>query len=160
MRPSLSSPPSTKLTRRAEVEALGIVEQSQHHVGNVAAVFPVAQPAGGHAARGAVGAGDEMRAAEEVDEQVAGHAAAIGLPLAPLEEVLGVQGNLGRRAQEPRPVAGLRGRIEGNRVVPRAHRRVAVPVGLNHVELADGAGGEHFLGLFVDHRADALAADL
>src|SRR5882757_208252 len=83
----------------AEVEALRVVEESEHNVARVAAIFPVAQAACCHSARGAFCAGDEVRAAEEMNEEIAGDAAAVGLPLAPLEEVLWVEGNLGCAAQ-------------------------------------------------------------
>ena len=52
------------------------------------------------------------------------------------------------------------GGIQRDGVVPGADGRVAVPVGADHVELADDAGGKQFLGLGVDDGADALAADL
>ena len=144
----------------AEVEAFGIVEECQQDVGGVAAVFPEAQAAGGHGAGGAVGTGDEVGAAEEMDEEIAGHAAAVGLPFAPLEEVLGVPWDFGGGAEEARPVAGFGAGVGRNGVVPGADGGVAVPAGGDHVELADGAGGEELLGLGVDDGADALAADL
>ncbi len=66
----------------------GIVEEREQDVVGVAAVFPEAQAAGGHGARGAVAAGDEVGAAEEMDEEIAGDAGAVVVPLAPLEEAL------------------------------------------------------------------------
>ena len=101
-----------------------------------------------------------MGAAEEVDEEVAGDSAAVGLPFAPLEEVLGVPGNFGGGAEEAWPVAGLGAGVERDGVVPGADGGVAVPAGGDHVEFADGSGGKQFLGLGVDDGADALAADL
>ena len=98
----------------AEVEAFGIVEECKQNIGGVAAVFPEAQAAGGHGASGPVRAGDEVGAAEEVDEEVAGYSAAVGLPFAPLEEVLGVPWNFGGGAEEAWPVAGFGARrLEG-----------------------------------------------
>ena len=143
-----------------EVEAFGIVEEREQDVGDVAAVLPEAQAAGGHGAGGAVGSGDEVGAAEEMDEEVAGDAAGVVLPFAPLEEALGVPGDFGGGAQEARPVAGGGGGVERDGVVPGADGGVAVPAGGDHVELADGSGGEEFFGLGVDDGADALAADL
>ena len=51
--------------------------------------------------------GDEMSSAEEMDEQVAGHAAAVGFPLAPLEKVFGIERNFRGSAQKARPVTGF-----------------------------------------------------
>src|SRR5258708_23150430 len=101
-----------------------------------------------------------MRAGEEMNKQIAGDAASVGLPFAPLEEMFRVEWDVGSRAQKALPVAGLRRSVRRNRVVPRAHGGVAVPVSRHHVELANGAGRKQFLGLFVDDGADALAADL
>ena len=74
--------------------------------------------------------------------------------------MFGIPGDFGRGAEEPRPVAGCGGGVEGNGVVPGADRGVAVPVGGDHVELADDAGGKQLFGLGVDDGADALTADL
>ncbi len=144
----------------AEIEAFGIVEECQQDIGGVAAVFPEAQAAGGHGVGGAGRAGDEVSAAEEVNEEVACDSAAVGLPFAPLEEVLGVPWNFGGGAEETRPVAGFGAGVERDGVVPGADGGVAVPVGGDHVEFADGSGRQEFFGLGVDDGADALAADL
>src|SRR5260370_20107116 len=90
----------------AEVEALGVVEETEQDVGDVAAIVPEADGCGGHGAGGADGSGDEVGAAEEMDEEVAGDAGAVVLPLAPLEEALGVEGDFGGGAQEAGPAAG------------------------------------------------------
>ncbi len=71
-----------------------------------------------------------------------------------------MKGILRRGAFEARPVAGFGRGIEGDGVVPGAHGGVAIPARGDHVELADGAGGEELFGLGVDDGADALAADL
>ena len=94
---------------QTEVEALRIVEEREQDVGDVAAVLPEAEAAGSHGAGWAHGAGDEVSSAEEMDEEIAGDAAAVVLPFAPLEKVLGIPGNLGSGAEEARPVAGLGG---------------------------------------------------
>src|SRR5271166_5654816 len=75
-----------KIHPQAQVESFAIIEQPQHHVWHVAPIIPKAQSTCGHAARWAVRAGDEVRATEEMHKQIAGHAAAISLPLAPLKE--------------------------------------------------------------------------
>ena len=118
--PSLSSPPSTKFTRRLRLKPSRIVEEAQHHVGHIPAVFPEAQPSGGHRACGPMRAGDEVGSAKEMDEKIAGYPASISLPLAPLEKVLGVKGNLGRGAQKSRPVTGFGRGIQRHSVVPGA----------------------------------------
>ena len=58
---------------QAEVEAFRVVEEGKQNIVGVAAVFPVANGAGGHGARGPC-ARDEVRAAEKMDEEVAGYA--------------------------------------------------------------------------------------
>ena len=47
----------------------------------------------------------------------------------------------GGGAEEARPVAGFGPGVEGNGVVPRADGGVAVLVGGDHVEFADGSVG-------------------
>ena len=144
----------------AEVEALRVVEEREEDVGDVAAVLPVAQASGGHGAGGAVGAGDEVCAAEEMDEEIACDSAGVVGPLAPLEEAFGVPGNLRGGAEEAWPVAGGGVGVGWDGVVPGTDGGVAVPAGGDHVELADGSGGEEFFGFGVDDGGDALAADL
>ncbi len=104
--------------------------------------------------------GDEVGSAKQVDEKVAGHTTAVGFPLAPLEEMLGIEGNFGRRAQKSWPVTCLGRSIQRHRVVPGPNRRVAIPPRSHHIQLADGAGGKQFLRFGIDHRADPLASDL
>ena len=70
-------------------------------------------------------AGDEVSAAEEVNEEVACDSAAVGLPFAPLEEVLGVPWNFGGGAEETWPVAGFGAGVERDGVVPGADGGVA-----------------------------------
>ena len=144
----------------AEVEAFGIVEEGEKDVGGVAAVFPEAQAACGHGVCGAGGSGDEVGAAEEMDEEIAGDSAAVGLPFAPLEEVFGVPWNFWGGAEEAWPVAGFGAGIERDGVVPGTDGGVAVPVGGDHVEFADGSGGQELFCFGVDDGADALTADL
>src|ERR1039458_908083 len=126
----------------AESESLLVIEEAEDGVGCVTAVLPVAEAACCHGAYRAVGSGDEVRPAEKMDEEVAGDAAAIGLPLTPLEEMLGVEGNLGRSAKKARPIAGLFRGVGRDGVIPCAHGRVAIPAGGDHVELTDGSGGQ------------------
>ena len=152
--------PIHEVHAQAQIEALRIIKETQHHVGHVAAVFPEAYSSGCHGARGPMRAGDEVSSAKEVDEKIARHAASVGLPLAPLEKVLGVEGNLGRCAQKARPVTGFGRGIQRHGVVPGADGRVAIPARGHHIQLADGAGGEQLLCLGIDHRAYALASDL
>src|SRR5579872_6291672 len=80
-----------KVHTQAQVESLGIVEQSQHHVQCITAVIPVPQCSGGHALGRPARAGYEVRPAEEVDKEVSGHTASISLPLAPLEEMFRIE---------------------------------------------------------------------
>ncbi len=106
--PSLSSPPSTKFTRRLRLNPSRIIEEPQHHVRNIAPILPETQPARRHAPRRPMRSGDEVRPAEQMHKQIARHAAAIRLPLAPLEKVFRIERNLRRSPQKPRPVACLR----------------------------------------------------
>src|SRR5580693_5108911 len=93
-------------------------------------------------------------------EEVSSHAAAVGFPFAPLEEVLRVEGNFRRSSKKGRPVAGYGRSIQRNGIVPSAHRRIAIPMRGDHVELADGSGSEQFFRLRINDRAHALASDL
>ena len=61
-----------------------------------------------------------------------------------------------KRGQSQVVVSGVR----RDGVVPGADGGVAVPAGGDHVELADGSGGEEFFGFGVDDGRDSLAADL
>src|SRR5215831_548149 len=101
-----------------------------------------------------------MRPAEQVHEEIAGDSRAVGLPLAPLEEMLGIEGDLRSVPEEAVPVAGLRRSIEGNRIAPRTHGGVAVPMRAHHVELPDRPGRENIFRLCVNDRANTLAPDL
>src|SRR5215469_15671050 len=93
-------------------------------------------------------------------EEVSGDSGAIILPLAPLKEVLGIPPDLRRGAKEARPVAGLFGGIERDGVIPCADGRIAVPIGTDHVELADDSGSQQLFCFRVDDRADTLASYL
>src|SRR5665213_163995 len=103
-----------KVHAQAQVESFAIVEQAEHHVRHVAAILPKTKSSCCHAARWTVRAGNEMRSAEQVHEQVAGNSAAVGFPFAPLEEVFRIEGDLGGRAQEPRPVTSFWRSVERN----------------------------------------------
>ena len=145
---------------QTQVETLWIIKETHHYVGHVAAVFPEAQASGCHGSRGPMRAGDEVSSAEEVNEEIACHAAAVGLPLAPLEKVLTVKGNLGSGAEKAWPITGFGRGIGRYGVIPGPDGRVAIPVRGHHIQFSDGAGSEQFLRLGIDHRTDALAADL
>src|ERR1700738_1170013 len=101
-----------------------------------------------------------MGAAEEVHKKIAGNTGSIVLPFAPLEETLTGERTLRRRSEKARPIAGFGGGVKRNGVVPGAEGGVPIPIGTDHVELADGAGGEQLFCLGVDDGADTLAADL
>lgn len=64
------------------------------------------------------------------------------------------------RIKKARPVAGFDRSVKRNGIVPCADGGVAIPTGGDHVELADGTGGEQLLCLGVDDGADTLAANL
>src|SRR5581483_3281952 len=70
-----------------EVKSLRIVEQPEHHVVGIAAIFPEAKTSGCHGASRSGAAGDEVRAAEEVNEEITGDSGAVSFPLAPLKEM-------------------------------------------------------------------------
>jgi hypothetical protein len=145
---------------QTEVESLAIIEESQHHIGGIAAIFPETQAARGHGTSGTVRPRNEVSSAEQVNEEVSRDAGSVSFPLAPLKEVLGIERNLGRCAQESRPVAGLGRGIERNGIVPRANGGITVPVRGHHIELTDRARGEQFFGLGINDGADTLAANL
>src|SRR5580698_347181 len=110
-----------EIDAQAEIEAFPIVEEPEHHVGSVTPIFPETQSSRCHTSRGAVGSGDEMSSAEQVNEQVARYSGTVSFPFPPLKEVLGIERNLWRRAQKTRPVTSLGRGVERNRVVPGAH---------------------------------------
>src|ERR1700739_1733021 len=112
-----------EIDAQAQIESFGIVEQPQHHILCISPIIPEPNRSRSHAPRWSMRTGYEMRPAEQVHKQVAGHAAAIRLPLAPLEKLLRAERNLRRSAQKPRPVARLRRSIRRNGVVPCTHRR-------------------------------------
>ena len=112
---------------QGKVEALRIIKERKQHVVRIAPILPEAQAASGHGAGGAVGAGNEVRAAEEMHEEIAGYAGPIIMPLAPLEEALGRPWHFRRGAFEARPVAGLSARVGRYRVVPCARSKNCGP---------------------------------
>src|SRR5260370_6848367 len=93
-------------------------------------------------------------------EEIARDAGSIVLPFAPLEKAFTRERTLRRGSEKARPIAGFGGGVKGNGVVPGAEGGVPIPIGTDHVELADSAGGEQLFCLGVDDGADTLAADL
>src|ERR1700712_3216297 len=122
---------------QAEIEALRVVKQGQHHVGNIASVFPVAQATGSHGPCGSVRPGDEVRSAEQMNEEITSHAGAVVRPLAPLEEALGVPGKLRGRTEKAWPVAGLKAGVRWDGVTPGSHSGAAIPARGNQVQFSD-----------------------
>ena len=66
-----------------QVEALGIIKQTQEHIIGITAVLPEAEAAGCHAAGGTVASRDEVGSTEEVDEEISGDSGAIGFAQLP-----------------------------------------------------------------------------
>src|SRR5260370_25052712 len=93
-------------------------------------------------------------------EEIARDAGSIVLPFAPLEKAFTRERTLRRGSEKARPIAGFGGGVKGNGVVPGAEGGVPIPIGTDHVELADSAGGEQLFCLVVDDGADTLPADL
>src|SRR5579862_1840364 len=87
---------------------VGIVVESFDEIGEFAAVLEVVEaPAGLRALRGFVGAGDEVNAGNQVDEEIAAEAFAVVGKAAPTEEADGIEGVLGSADQERVPVNRL-----------------------------------------------------
>src|ERR1035441_9296071 len=82
----------------------GIIEQRQHYIRHVAAVFPEPQATGCKHARGTLGAGCEVEAGEQVHEQVAGDTGSIVAIIAPAEHTNRLEGSLRRAAEELIPI--------------------------------------------------------
>ncbi len=139
---------------------LRIIVEAEQDVGNVAAVFPESQAAGGVDARGSDGSHDEVHSGKQMDEQVAGDAGAIVAIAAPAEQALRFERDFGRAAEEAVPVNVFGRGVGRDGIFPRADGVVAIPPGFHHVGLADGAGLHEILGFFVNDGTDALAADL
>ena len=109
---------------------LRIVVETDGDVGDVAAIVPVTQTG------------------------------AVSAVSAPTNQTDRLERALRRVTETTSPVDRLRCRIRRNRVLPGAQRRIAVPPGLDEVQLTDRAGAEQLPRLGVDDRAHALAADL
>ena len=128
-----------KIDAQRQIEAR-VVVQPQQDVGHVAPVFPETQAAGGIDAGGANGAGDEMHAAEQVNEQVAGDAGAVIAIVTPAEQAHRLEGHFGGAPQEAIPIHGLLGGVRRNGILPGAESGIAVPPRLHHIQLPDGSG--------------------
>ena len=85
---------------------------------------------------------------------------AVVLVVPPAEEPDGLERALRCAAQEAVPVDRLGRGVQGKRVLPGPDGAVAVPPGLDEVQLADGSARHEVAGLRVDHRARALAPHL
>src|SRR5579864_6427338 len=80
---------------------LGVVVHGLDEVGELASIFEMEQSATGFGAlRGFVGAGDEVNAAQQVNEEIAAESLAVVGETAPPEEADRVKGMLGSANQE------------------------------------------------------------
>jgi hypothetical protein len=101
-----------------------------------------------------------MNRSAKMDEQVGRDAARVFLIAAPAEEAFQIERPLLGRALKHVPVDGLWRSVGRNRVNPSAAGGVAVIAGANQGHLAEFARLDNIAGLVLQHRADALAADL
>src|ERR1035437_8137695 len=63
----------------------GVIVERDHHIGDIAAILPEAQAAGGVHAVGAERPCHEVQSADQMDEEIAGHAGAVVAVVAPAE---------------------------------------------------------------------------
>src|SRR5258708_38936625 len=131
------------------VRRLWVLIETEHHVRYVAAIFPEPQPAGGEHLRGSDRTHDVVHAGEEMDEQIACHAGAVVLIVAPAEEPDRRKRHLRRAAQEAVPINGGWRGICRDRILPGANGGGPVPPGLHHVHFADGSLIDELLGLLI-----------
>ena len=111
------------------------------------------------ALRGSVDAGDELDAGEQVHEQISAESLAVVGEAAPAEEADGIEGELGRVAEEGIPVDGLFTGVGRNGIDPGAAGRVAIPVSVDGEDFAQFAGIVNLFRFRVEHGTHALAAD-
>src|SRR5262249_31696923 len=105
-----------------------------HHIGDVAAVVPEAEPAAGKDALRPVYSHNEMEPAEKVDEEIACDTSTVIAVVAPPEKADWFEGNFWGISEEAIPIDVRWGGFRRNRILPSALRRVAVGPGLDHVD--------------------------
>ncbi len=93
-------------------------------------------------------------------EQVPGKALAVVAETPPAKKAHGIERPFRRRPQKRIPVDGLLAGIRRNGINPGASGRVAVPLRVNGVHLAQPSRGKNLSRLGVEDGADALAAGL
>src|SRR5437763_14613473 len=130
-----------------------IIVKGLDKIGVIASVLKMEQSSGGLRSFGhRVGSGDELNTRHEVDEQIACEAFAVIGETAPAEKPHWIELPLGRVPEESIPIDGLLARIRRNWVDPRAAWRVAVPVTLNVIHLAEFPAVEEILRLRINDR--------
>ena len=97
---------------------------------------------------------------EQVDEQIARDAGPVVAVVPPAEQAHRIEWPLRRVAEKAIPVDRLRRGVGRDRILPRAHRGVAVDPRFDEIQFAGRAGAEQLPRLRVDDRAGVLAADL
>ena len=131
------------------------------HVGHVAAVLPA--PDAAHRAR-LLGRGIDPHhvhhPADQVHQQVAGHAGAVLLPAAPPREDERIERALGDGPLPRVPVEVPGREIGGRGILPRTGGVVAPEPALDEHQVAERALRDQLLGLRTDLGAHALRADL
>jgi len=115
-----------------------IIVQADQEIGHIAAVIPETNAAGGENAGRADGAGDEVQAGKQVNEEIAGDARSVIAITAPAEKAVGVPICFWSAALEGIPIAGVGVGVGWNGIFPSAGGGVAIPPGFDHIELADG----------------------
>src|ERR1700685_1877614 len=91
------------------------------------------------ALRGFFCAGDEVNPGNQMDEEITAQALAIVGKAAPAEEADGIEGTLGRIAEEGIPVDGFFAGVRRNGVCPGTAGSIGAPVGIDGEELTDFA---------------------
>ena len=87
-----------------------VLVHAGHQIRHVAAIFPVVSAAGGRDAVRTDAIHHEVNAGEEMNEEIAGNAGAVGSIVSPAEQANGLEGALGRAAEELIPIDGFAGR--------------------------------------------------
>src|SRR5208337_4297256 len=105
-----------------------IIVHGPEKVGKLAAIFVVVEPAGGKRALGRrIGAGHNVNAGEQVNEQVARQTGPVILVAAPPEKSRRIEGALGSTVEPGVPVDGLLAGVRRNRIYPGPAVGVPVP---------------------------------
>src|SRR6185295_1864587 len=87
---------------------LRVLVNSEHHIRDVAPIFPVTQSAGRHNANWAIRTEHEVQAGEQMHEQITGDTGTVVAIVTPTEETNGIERRLWSSPEEALPINSLR----------------------------------------------------